>query len=82
MVGVALDEDGWKSVRLFVKEKNIRYPIVVGNDDTAKQYGVESLPMTFLIDRNGRIAATYSGMVDKDKCEREIRELLAATRRR
>ena len=33
-------------------------------------------PATFLIDRQGRIAAEYPGLVDKDDIERNIRTLL------
>ena len=34
------------------------------------------LPDTFLIDRHGRIAATYSGLVDKDNVEANLRAML------
>jgi hypothetical protein len=49
---------------------------VVGNPDIAKLYGVDSMPMTLLIDRNGEIAASYVGMVDKGAFEGEIQVLL------
>jgi peroxiredoxin len=35
-----------------------------------------SLPVTYLIDRQGRIAAEYVGLVDKDDVERNVRVLL------
>jgi peroxiredoxin len=77
VIGVSMDEDGWKSVKPFLKEKKLNYPVVVGNEDLAKLYGgVETMPMTLLIDRDGKIAATHVGMVDKDACESEIRTLL------
>lgn len=34
------------------------------------------MPMTYLIDRNGKIAATYVGLVDKNNCENVINRLL------
>jgi peroxiredoxin len=76
VVGVSMDEDGWKSVKPFVKEKKMNYPVVVGNDDLAKQYGLGSMPMTVLIGRDGKIAAKYDGVVDRDICEGQIRTLL------
>ena len=76
VIGVSMDEDGWKSVKPFLKEKKLNYPVVVGNEDLATQYGLGSMPMTLLIDRTGKIAATYTGMVDRDACEGEIRTLL------
>jgi len=49
---------------------------VIGSDAFAARYHVETLPMTLLIDRQGKIAVTYSGLVDRDRCESEIRALL------
>src|SRR5207244_11381520 len=76
VVGVAMDEDGWKLVKPYLKEKKVNYPVVIGNEALAKQYGVDSLPMTLLIDRDGKIAASHVGLVDKQKIEDEIRTLL------
>jgi cytochrome c biogenesis protein CcmG/thiol:disulfide interchange protein DsbE len=77
VIGVSLDEDGWKVVKPFIKAAAVPYRIVLGNDSTAKQYGIGNMPDTFMIDRDGRIAATYVGMVDKNDVERNIQKLLA-----
>jgi peroxiredoxin len=77
IVGVSMDEDGWKSVKPYLATKKIDYPIVVGTEDVAKAYGgVDSLPSTFMIDRDGKIAFSHSGLVGKDTYETEIRSLL------
>ena len=77
VVGVSMDEDGWKSVKPYLTTKKIDYPIVVGTEDVAKAYGgVDSLPSTFIIDRDGKIAFSHSGLVGKDTYETEIRSLL------
>ena len=77
VVGVSMDEDGWKSVKPYLAAKKIDYPIVVGTEDVAKAYGgVDSLPSTFIIDRDGKIAFSHSGLVGKDTYETEIRSLL------
>jgi peroxiredoxin len=75
-VGVAMDEDGWKSVRPFLEEHKINYPIVVGSEELGNRFGVSAMPVTLLIDRGGKIAATHTGMVDKDAFEHEIQALL------
>jgi cytochrome c biogenesis protein CcmG/thiol:disulfide interchange protein DsbE len=77
VIGVSLDEDGWKVVKPFIKATSVPYRIVLGNDSIAKAYGIEQMPDTFLIDRQGHVAATYVGMVDRDSLEKNIRELLA-----
>ena len=76
VVGVSMDEDGWKSVKPFLATNKINYPIVIGNSDLGGQFGVSGLPLTLLIDRNGKIADSHAGMVDKDTFEREIQSLL------
>ena len=85
VIGVSMDEDGWKVVKPFLAlEKDpetgghtaMKYPVVIGSASLAKQYHLTSMPMTLLIDREGRIAVSYSGMVDKDDWESTIRSLL------
>jgi peroxiredoxin len=76
-VGVSMDDDGWKSVKPFLEEHKLNYPVVIGNQDLANRYGgVTSLPMTLLIDRGGKIAEVHAGMVDKDAFENKIKALL------
>jgi peroxiredoxin len=77
VVGVSLDDEGWKVVRPFIKAAAVPYRIVLGNDSIAKAYAIGQMPDTFLIDREGRIAATYVGMVDKNDLETNIQKLLA-----
>jgi peroxiredoxin len=76
-VGVAMDEDGWKSVKPFLQQTQINYPVVVGNwEKMSKAFGFSSLPVTLLIDREGKIADFHEGMVDKASFEKEIQQLL------
>jgi peroxiredoxin len=75
-IGVSLDDDGWKSVKPFLQEHKINYPIVIGNWDMGKHFGFNAMPATLLIDRDGKIAEAHVGMVDKDAFENEIRILL------
>ena len=77
VVGLSMDSDGWKSVRPFLKSANVPYRIIVGDDAIAKKYGIESMPDTFLIDRDGRIAATYFGLVDQSDIEANIQTMLS-----
>lgn len=76
VIGVSLDDEGWKVVKPFIKAASVPYRIVLGNDATAKAYGIGSMPDTFLIDREGRIAATNVGMVDRSGLEKNIQVLL------
>lgn len=75
-IGVAMDDDGWKKVKPFVNAKKMNYPVVLGNDSLAKRYGIKALPVTLLIDRQGRIAVSHTGLVDKTVFEGQIQSLL------
>ena len=76
VVGVSMDNDGWKSVKPFMEEKKLNYPIVIGSEAIGKRYGVDNMPVSLLIDRDGRIADSHSGVVDRKGWEEEIQKLL------
>jgi peroxiredoxin len=76
IVGVSMDDDGWKSVTPFVAERKLSYTVVIGDEALGKLYDLGPMPKTILIDREGRIAASYDGVVDREKCQMEIRALL------
>ena len=77
VLGVAVGAFAFMLKRSTLAAKKIDYPIVVGTEDVAKAYGgVDSLPSTFIIDRDGKIAFSHTGLVGKDTYETEIRSLL------
>ena len=75
-IGVSMDDDGWKSVMPYLGKNELNYPVVIGNQELAKRYGVEAMPMTLLIDREGRVAGVHLGLVEKKTWESEIGRLL------
>ena len=78
VVGVAMDESGWTAVKPFLAETHVPYPVLLGDDPTAQRFGIQSLPDTFLIDRQGRVAAAYrASLVDKNDIEANIKALLS-----
>jgi peroxiredoxin len=79
VVGVSMDDDGWKVVKPFVAEMKMNYRVVLGNDDIAKNYGgLDALPTTFLIDREGKIASVHVGVASRKDFENGVDELLQA----
>jgi peroxiredoxin len=76
VVGISMDDDGWKSVKPWLKEKKVNYSIVIGNEALGRQYGLKAMPLTALVDRNGRIADVHSGLVNRAATELKIRALL------
>jgi thiol-disulfide isomerase/thioredoxin len=77
VVGASLDDDGWKSVKPYLRSHRINYRIAVSTLDSAKQFGVDKgMPVTLLVDRAGKIADLHPGVVDKSAFEAEIQALL------
>lgn len=77
VLGVAMDEEGWEVVKPYLTESKVNYRVVLGNDSIATLYGgVEALPTTFVLDRDGKIASTHVGLVSKSDYENEIMQLL------
>ena len=76
VIGISLDADGWESVKPYVKEKAVNYSVVIGSRDVARLYRVSAMPVTLLIDREGRIAASHVGLVSKSDYQAEVETLL------
>jgi peroxiredoxin len=76
VIGVSMDDQGMKVVKPFLAQENMEYPVVIGSEALAKKYNLESMPLTLLIDRGGRIAVSHAGIVDKDNFEKDIKALL------
>jgi peroxiredoxin len=87
VVGVSMDisysdlksaNEGWARVKPFIAAHGIKYQIVLDDGSAEKGFNVTALPSTYLVDRSGRIAATYIGaVVDPTNLEANIKTLLA-----
>jgi len=79
VLGVAFDERGWTTVAPYAQRARINYPVLLGGDDLMTLYGgQDALPVTFLIDRSGRIARMHVGAAGKSAYRQEILDLLKA----
>ena len=77
IVGISLDEGGWNDINPFVKEYNITYPVVLGNNDIAREYGnIEAIPTTFIIDKKGMIVKQHVGYMKASDFEALVKDLL------
>lgn len=77
VLGVSLDEEGWNTVKPYVEERKITYRMVIGSEEVSTLYGgIESLPTTFMIDKDGKIAAIHTGLVSKATYQKQLESLL------
>ncbi len=76
IVGVSMDTGKEERVRAFAMKFGIEYPIVVANIQVARQWLVQGIPRTFIIDREGKVAQKIGGVTDKRSLEAAIQPLL------
>lgn len=69
--------EAWARVKPFVKDHGLDYPVLMADEAMSKAFEIGPMPVTFLVDKKGRIAAKYVGVVDKADIEANIQMLMA-----
>lgn len=77
VIGVSMDDDA-QPVRAVSRKYRLNYPVIMGDERIGELYGgIFGLPVTFLIDRNGKIRFKHQGAADLSKIQSEIQTLLS-----
>jgi thiol-disulfide isomerase/thioredoxin len=77
VIGISLDQDTKAEVVPFIQRFRINYPIVYGTFEVTQQYGgVEAIPTSFVINKNGEIVDRHIGLVPKSEYSDLIIKLL------
>jgi peroxiredoxin len=80
VLGIALDDEGAAVVKPLAQKLGVNYPLVIGNTQVAEAYGgIQALPTTFLIGRDGAILKTFVGARDKSEWEQTIQTAIQQT---
>jgi thiol-disulfide isomerase/thioredoxin len=78
VVAINVDDQEGKKVKSIVKEFGITYPVLIGNDEVMHQFGgVEALPTSFLIGRDGRIREKLQGLYPEEHLDGLVAAALA-----
>jgi cytochrome c biogenesis protein CcmG, thiol:disulfide interchange protein DsbE len=76
IVGISMDDDLAPVKRAYQKYQ-MDYPVLMGDPQLAERFGgVLGLPLSYLIDADGRIVARFQGDLDLKKLESRIKSLL------
>ncbi|WP_428908973.1 thiol-disulfide oxidoreductase ResA [Niallia sp. Krafla_26] len=51
------------AVRQFVERHKLTFPVVIDQGDVQAAYGINPLPITFLIDKNGTVIKSHTGQL-------------------
>lgn len=76
VLGVSLDSGDWDSVKAFVKEFGITFPVLKGDDDVSQRYMVRTIPLSIILDREGTIRHRFLGGGNEEEIGKEIKALL------
>ena len=78
VVSINVDDQEGKKVKSIVKEFGITYPVLVGSEEVMHQFGgVEALPTSFLIGRDGRIREKVQGLYPEEHLDGLVAAALA-----
>jgi cytochrome c biogenesis protein CcmG/thiol:disulfide interchange protein DsbE len=76
IAGITMDDEPQDAVPAFVSKYGISYPILTPTVQLSLIDRVEALPTSILIDKSGRIARTYVGLVTEIGLSDDIEDLL------
>jgi cytochrome c biogenesis protein CcmG/thiol:disulfide interchange protein DsbE len=65
------------AVQRFVRQEKMPYPVLLGGDSIANEYGgLDAMPTSFWVDRSGKVVAAQMGITSKDDMEEKIKKAL------
>jgi cytochrome c biogenesis protein CcmG/thiol:disulfide interchange protein DsbE len=68
-----------KEISGAVQQLGIPYPVLIDGSSLSEQYGgLDSLPTSFFVDRNGTVVTAQLGIASKDEIEGNIKKALGA----
>ena len=75
------DKDGWAkdkaAINKFVTQMKVPYPMLVNGDSISKDYGgLDAMPTSFFVDRNGVVVAAQMGITSQSEIETKIKKAL------
>ena len=81
VVGITYDsEAGRDTIAKDVQKLGVTYPILLSDPKAEKDYlsGTEALPMSFYVDKTGKIIEVTAGLGSKDELESMVKETIAS----
>lgn len=77
VVGLSVDQQGPTVVKQFIEKKSIGYPVLMAEAKTTTDFGgVYGIPVAFLVNKSGNVVKKYTGYVQHDILEKDVRSLL------
>lgn len=80
VLGVAMDDAQQQEIAAFAQNMGVNYPILLGTNEVSDTYGgVEALPTTFYIGRDGKIVDRVFGLRSHREVEEQVKAALGTS---
>jgi thiol-disulfide isomerase/thioredoxin len=79
VLGVAVDAGGRDVVAPFAAEHGISYPVLLGDESLAFDYGAVGFPALAVVDPQGRIDSLHLGVIARPALEQAVTEASSRT---
>lgn len=77
IVALSVDQGGPSVVAKLVKKKNIKYPVLMADNETMQNFGgVYGVPVSFLVNKEGNVVKKYPGYVPKSILTKDIESVM------
>lgn len=79
VVGIALDQDGVKTIQPFVVNNKINYTVLVGDEEVFQRFNGIGIPYTLVLDPSQRIVKIYRGPTTRKAIEADLKTISDVT---
>ncbi|MBW2271712.1 MAG: TlpA family protein disulfide reductase [Deltaproteobacteria bacterium] len=79
LFGVSVDTDGPEVIGAWVAEKQVRYPILLGDEDLARRFGALGFPTLIVIGPDGKVVSRHMGLVETGDIEASLEKIATAS---
>ncbi len=69
VLGVAVDAEGASVVAPWVKEQGVKYPILIGSEALAREFGAMGFPTLVIVKPDGSIDSLHVGLIELSQLE-------------
>ncbi|MBS1787799.1 MAG: redoxin domain-containing protein [Acidobacteria bacterium] len=78
VIVIGINDEEIADAKRFVQKYGYTFPTLMDAEGSvSKQYGIQAIPQTFVIDRDGKIAAHFLGTGQEENLRQTVKELLA-----
>lgn len=74
LLGISVDVGGREVVAPFAAEQGVEYPVLLGEETLAFDYGATGFPALAVVDPQGRIDSLHLGVIDRSALDAAVED--------